>query len=272
MLFLLVALTGAAACNKQPPFAMVDGKPIEKAQFDAYLKLKRIPNQKGEQLERVLDEYLKREALAAAVERAGKLDKQLIDAELNEFRKEMLISRYFEKYLDEKVTDQAVRNFYETNAANYEDKKIHVAHILVRTNPKLSDEERKAKLTAAQEAYSQIKAGTDFAEVAATHSEDQGSAKKGGDIGWVKEGTIDPLFSKKIFSMNVGDVSEPFETPFGFHVVKVLEAAQTVRRPFDAVSGDIRHRLRAEAKDAEVDRLRQQSQIERQGKPLRGGA
>ena len=176
----LLLCVAALGCSKQQaPFATVDGKSIDKTQFDAYLKLKRIPERPNAQLERVLDEYLTREALAVAVERAGKLDKAMVDAELNEFRKEMLISRYFEKYLDDKVTDQAVRNFYESNVANYEEKKIHVAHILVRTNPKQSDEERQAKLTAAQEAYSLLKSGKEFAAVAETHSEDSELGQEG---------------------------------------------------------------------------------------------
>jgi peptidyl-prolyl cis-trans isomerase C len=90
---------------------------------------------------------------------------------------------YFEKYLNEQVTDQAVRNYYNTKASEYEQKKAHVAHILIRLNSKMSEEERKVKLTTAQEAYSKIRAGEDFAEIAAQYSEDKISAKKGGDLG-----------------------------------------------------------------------------------------
>ena len=175
--------------------------------------------------------------------------------ELNEFRKEMLISRYFEKLLKEKVSDQAVQNYYNTHAGDYEEQKVHAAHILVRLNKKMSEPERKAKLTTAQEAYSQIRSGKDFAEVAKDFSEDKVSAKKGGDLGWLKKGSVSPQFSKTLFELDTGDISEPFETPFGFHVVKKIEGPTVVKNPFSSVAGDIRYMLRNKAKRAEMERL-----------------
>jgi peptidyl-prolyl cis-trans isomerase C len=55
--------------------------------------------------------------------------------------------------------------------------------------------------------------------------------------------------------MEPNQISEPFETAFGFHVVKLLEGPVVVKKPFEAVSGDIRYRLRNQAKDAELKRL-----------------
>lgn len=128
----------------------------------------------------------------------------------------------------------------------------------------MGEPERQAKLTTAQDAYSQIKSGKDFAEIAKNYSEDKISAEKGGDLGWMKEGSIDKRFSKTIFEdLKEGELSEPFETPFGFHVVKVLEAPQVVKKPFDAVSGDIRYQLRSQAKKAELERLKAEIKIEK---------
>ena len=119
----------------------------------------------------------------------------------------------------------------------------------------MSEPERKAKLTTAQEAYSKIRAGKDFAQIAKDYSEDKVSAKKGGDLGWLKEGSIDPRFSKTLFELEPGSVSEPFETPFGFHIVKLIEGPKVVKRSFETVAGDIRYQLRAKAKNAEIERL-----------------
>jgi peptidyl-prolyl cis-trans isomerase C len=252
--------------------ATIGDRKISKAQFESYLRFKRIPDKPGTQRERALEEYIEREALADAIEKSAQLDKALLETEVNEFRKEAVISRYFEKVLGDKVSDEAVRNYYETNAANYEEKKVQVAHILFRTNPKSSEEERKAKHTAAQEAHALLRSGQEFAEVARAKSEDLISSGKGGDLGWIKEGAIDPAFSKKVFAQPQGEVSEPFETPFGYHIVKVLAAPQVVRRPFEAVAGDIRHRLRNEAKQTEIKRLRSQSKVEVSTKAKQGGA
>ena len=258
--FVLIAGCGSDGEN----IANLNGRKISKAEFDTFLKFKRVPADNEKMRARLLDQYLEREALADVIEEQALLDEQMVRVELNEFRKEMLISRYFEKFLQDKVSDQAVRNHYNTHAAEYEEKKAHAAHILIRTNKRMSEPERQAKLTTAQEAYSKIRAGKDFAEIAANYSEDKISARKGGDLGWLKQGSIDKRFSKTVFEdLQKGEVSEPFETPFGFHIVKVLEAPQVVKKPFEAVAGDIRHQLRSQAKKAELERLMTEVKMEK---------
>lgn len=233
----------------------VDGRAVTKAEFDAFLKFKRYRDDNPAKRDRMLEGYLERAALAAAIEKEEFLDKDLMEAELNEFKKEMLISRYFEKFLKDTVDEDAVRNYYNTHASDYEEIQVHVAHILIRTNSKMKEPERKAKLTTAQEAYSKVRSGVDFAKIAGQYSEDRISAKKGGDLGWIKKGSIHAAFSKRAFEMEEGAVSEPFETTFGYHVLKVLDAPRTVKRPFEAMAGNIRYQLRTKAKNAELERL-----------------
>ncbi|WJN59429.1 peptidylprolyl isomerase [Pseudomonas sp. SO81] len=247
--------------------AEVNGKPVTQDRFDAYLKLKRVPAQNAEWVGRELDDYLEREGLAGQIEEQGLLPVDQIEAEVSEFRKQMLISRYFEEYLRERVTDEAVRNFYATNPDQFQAKKVHVAHILLRTNSAMSDAERQALLTKAQEVYSRANAQEDFTALAKEYSEDLLSAQQGGDLGWLQEGAIDPTFSSKVFAMKAGELSEPVVTPFGFHVIKVIEGPQVIKQPFEAVSGDIRYRLRQEAKQAELDRLKQAAKIEKKAEP-----
>jgi len=256
---LAVALSG---CGSADTVATVGGEAISKEQFEAYLKFKRVPENDSARRAAALREYTERAALAKAIEDSGLLEKELTAAELEEFRKEMLISRYFQKFLDERVSDQAVESYYAQNADQFQEKKVHVAHILQRTHSKMSEEERKAKLTALQEAFSKLKTGADFAEVAKQYSEDKVSGGRGGDLGWMKEGAISPRFSEVIFSTAAGQISEPFETPFGYHVVKVIEGPMVVKRPIEAVKGDVRYQLRNQAKNAEMERLRKQVKVE----------
>jgi peptidyl-prolyl cis-trans isomerase C len=264
----LLGLLVTVACNKSDhPIARVNGQPITQSRWDAYLKFKHVRADNQASKASALDDYVVRAGLAEVIEGEKLLDPKLTQAELDEFKKEMLLSRYFEKFLEDKVTDKAIQNYYETHAADYEEQKVHVAHILFRLNPKQTEEERKARLTAAQAAYSQLRTGKDFAGIASELSEDKVSAKNGGDLGWIRGGSVDPAFSKRAFELKAGEVSEPFETPFGFHIVKVLEAAQVIKKPLRAVQGDIRYQLRAEAKAAEMARLLAKTELEIDGKP-----
>lgn len=261
---LAVFLVGCDSSDES--IAQVNGKPVTQERFDAYLRFKRVPQQDTAWVDRELDAYLEREGLAGQIEEQRLLSTEQVETEVAEFRKQMLISRYFEEFLRERVTDEAVRNFYAVNPEQFQSKKIHVAHILLRTHQGMSDAERQALLTKAQEVYSRANAQEDFALLAKEYSEDQLSAQKGGDLGWLQEGAIDPAFSNKIFAMSSGELSEPLTTPFGFHVVRVIEGPQIIKQPFEAVSGDIRYRLRQEARVAELERLKQAAKIEKKVK------
>lgn len=261
MILAISVLPYLSGCgDSSPSLATVNGKAITEAEFSAYLKFKNISTSDDKRKQALLDQYLERAALATVIEQEGGLDKELTNIELEEFKKQMLISRYFDQFLKREVTEAAAKNYYTANIDNYQERKVHVAHILLRTKRNMSEEERGAKLTRAQAAFSELKT-KDFAVVAENYSEDSISAKKGGDLGWLKEGAIDPRFSKKVFAMKPGDISEPFETAFGFHVVKLLEGPLVVKKPYNAVSGDIRYQLRNKAKQAEINRLKEKVTI-----------
>lgn len=253
-----------AGCEEQDVVATVADKEITKPEVQAHLAFKRVPEGNEKLRERHVDRYLEREALAEAITREDALDDEMVRAELDEFRQELLISRYFQQYLDERITEQAVRNYYGNHIDEYTHRKAHVAHLLIRTNEAMSETERKAKLTTAQEAYSKIMAGEDFGEIVRTYSEDKLSREKGGDLGWIKEGSIDPVLSERAFALEPGEVSKPFETAFGFHVIKLLDAPKDVRQPFDAVKGKIRYQLRSQAKQKELERLRTAVTVQRE--------
>ena len=253
-----------AGCSDSGSIASVNGKDISQEEFNAYLKFKRIPEQDKDRVARARDEYINRAALVAAIEETEKLDAAQMQAELEEFRRQMIIGRYFEEHLNKAVDDDAVRNYYSSNPDQYESQRVHAAHILIRVDSSMGETERQAKLSSAHEAYSRVQKGEAFETVAKALSEDKVSAEKGGDLGWLIEGAVDAEFSKKLFSMKPGEVSEPFLTPFGFHVVKMLEGPQVIKRPLESVEGDIRYQLRNQAKVSETERLMGEVKVKRE--------
>ncbi len=259
----LFGISLSACDNGGDYIAKVNGKGIEENAFEAFIEHKRIAIRSDEQKEKVLDQYLKREALANLIESDLLKEDALVQAEINEQKKEILISRYFERFLKERVTEEAVSNYYNSNIAKYEAKKVHVAHILLRLDKNMDETQRKAKLTTIQEAYSKIQSGLDFSEAATKYSEDTISGKKGGGLGWLAEGAIHKKFSEAAFGLAEGEVSEPIETPYGYHLVKVIESPKTSRKPFEAVKGEIRYQLRNAAKESERARLLEKIEITR---------
>lgn len=244
-----------AACSDPGTVAKVGDRKISEEEFTAYLNHKRIPQQDEAKVQKSLAQYLQREAMANAIKDSGLLNTEDLAVELREFEKQMLISRYFEKFLKDKVSKDSVRNYYTAHQNEFEAQKIEVAHILFRANKQMSEAERKAILTSAHEVHSKLQRGDDFAELASLYSDDKVSGKKGGALGWIKQGAVDKDFSAQVFSMPVGQVSEPFPSSFGFHIAKVISEAQTVKRPLESVSGDIRYRLKNQAKQNEIKKL-----------------
>jgi peptidyl-prolyl cis-trans isomerase SurA len=97
------------------------------------------------------------------------------------------------------------------------------SHILVRTNAVMPEAEARNKIVMLRQ---RLEAGDDFAHVAQTHSDDPGSAAKGGELGWVNPGQTVPGFEKAMNSLKPGQLSQPVKSAFGFHLIKVLERRQ----------------------------------------------
>jgi peptidyl-prolyl cis-trans isomerase SurA len=129
----------------------------------------------------------------------------------------------------------------------------HVRHILLRAREGLSESEARERL---QRLRDRVVGGADFAELAKVNSEDA-SASKGGDLGWVAAGDTVPEFERVMNALKDKEVSQPVQTPFGWHLVQVLE------RRSDELSGDrkkiaARQAIRArKADEAYQDWLRQ---------------
>jgi peptidyl-prolyl cis-trans isomerase SurA len=129
----------------------------------------------------------------------------------------------------------------------------HARHILIRSREGLSDSEARERLLKLRE---RIKGGADFAELARVNSEDA-TASKGGDLGWIATGDTVPEFERVMNTLADGAVSEPIQTPFGWHLVQVIE------RRSDELSEDrkklaARQAIRArKADEAYQDWLRQ---------------
>ena len=141
-------------------------------------------------------------------------------------------------------------------------RQTHARHILIRPDEVTSADEARRRLAQLRQ---RIEGGDDFEELARAHSEDRGSAVKGGDLGWVSPGDVVPEFERVMNALPPGSVSPPFQTPFGWHIVQVLE-----RRDHDSTTEVQRARAREIIRERKLDeeveawlrRLRDEAYIE----------
>jgi peptidyl-prolyl cis-trans isomerase SurA len=96
-------------------------------------------------------------------------------------------------------------------------------HILIRPNEVMDDESVREKLLQLRE---RIEEGDSFTDIARVESEDPVSAAEGGDLGWSSAGTFHPIFEDQLSRLNKGEVSQPFRTPFGWHLVELIDRTE----------------------------------------------
>lgn len=96
-------------------------------------------------------------------------------------------------------------------------------HILIQTSEVVSPENAKQMI---DNLYARLKQGEDFAVLASTFSNDTGSARDGGSLGWVSPGVMVPEFEQRMKSTAVGQISEPFQSQFGWHILQVTDTRQ----------------------------------------------
>jgi peptidyl-prolyl cis-trans isomerase SurA len=111
-----------------------------------------------------------------------------------------------------------------------------VRHILVKTNEITSDEDAKLRL---QQLLQRIQGGDNFNALARSHSDDTASALKGGELGWINPGDMVPEFEQQLEGLAPGQLSQPFRTPFGWHIAQLME-----RRKYDSSQEVLKNRAR----------------------------
>lgn len=138
----------------------------------------------------------------------------------------------------------------------------HARHILLRTGAQLSESAAAARLA---EYRRRVLAGADFAALARAHSQDGGSAKQGGDLGWANPGRYAPEFEQALDALAPGEISEPLASRFGVHLIELLERREvklSAREQREMARANLREKKRDEAYAAWTQELRARAYVE----------
>jgi peptidyl-prolyl cis-trans isomerase D len=143
------------------------------------------------------------------------------------------------------VSDQEVQSYYKQHQDEYRvPEQVKVSHILIKTPPAGADgkvdekgvEEAHKK---AEDVLKQVKAGGKFDELAKKYSDDPGSAKQGGELGWIGRGRTVPEFEKTSFSLPKGQTSDLVKSSYGFHIIHVEDKQDAHVKSLDEVRAQI---------------------------------
>jgi len=151
------------------------------------------------------------------------------------------------------ISDQDLRAYYQAHQEEFtREEQVRARHILLQTGNKRTEAQAKAEI---EKVKARIEGGEDFAKVAREISEDPGSAKQGGDLGYFGKGRMTPEFEKAAFGAKVGELVGPVTTPFGVHLIQVTDKREGGTIPFEEARRSVRNRLAAQRVDAAAQDL-----------------
>ena len=242
-----VEAPAAAAVSPETVVATVGGETITEADLsfaaeDLTAELQQMPaEQRKAFLLRVLIDM---KVMAKAGADAGMAETPLFQQRLKYLEERALRRAFFAETIANAVTEEAVRAEYDKFVADFvPSEEIRASHILVPT-----EEEAKA-------IKAQLDGGADFVAIAKEKSIDPGAAN-GGDLGFFGKGMMVAPFEAAAYALtDIGQISEPVQSQFGWHIIRLEEKRQSTPPAFEQVAGQLQQQILMSTFDETVDRL-----------------
>jgi len=224
---LVIVLGSLAAGAQERVIAKINGKIItdtdmKLAEAEIGTDLGSLPDVTKR---RVLVEFLIENQLFADAAEGQRLGAgQSFDERMQYWRRRALRDAYFDRSVRDAISDVDARKFYDSQVNGLKpEEEVRARHILVDSKDK------------AREIFEKIAHGSDFAQLAKDHSKDPGSEDQGGELGFFRRGQMVPPFEEAAFKLKKGEVGEPFESQFGWHIIRVDDRRQRAAPPFEVV-------------------------------------
>jgi peptidyl-prolyl cis-trans isomerase C len=200
----------------------------------------------GALVEQLADQIL----LEQAARKTGLDQSRAVQMMLDNQARAILAEAFMQRAVEERVTDATVQQTYDSQYSSAEPvDEVRAAHILV-------DSEARA-----QELKAELDEGADFAALASEHGTD-GTAARGGDLGWFAREQMVPEFADAAFAMQPGEISGPVQSPFGWHLIKLAERRERPVPSIDEVRSQIVDELTQKAQTEVLSEMRDTAEIE----------
>ena len=195
----------------------------------------------------VIGELLYREALKQNLHQDAEVQSTIALA-----TRSALAQALLDKVVKDRTTDEAVKDYYEEHKVQFARPQVNASHILVKEEAKI------------KEVAEKIKAGGDFAALAAEYSVDPGSKANGGSLGWFKKTDMVGPFAEAAFAADKGSITDPVETRFGWHIIKVDDKRDET--PLEEVRDQIEQTMSQSLIPTYIDEVKAGAKIVEAGK------
>lgn len=214
-----------------------------------------------EQIERELDllrfQFGDEAVFEKALENSGLSADELREQVTEHLRARQWIEKQIAPELG--VTDEDVQQFYAANRANFQQPpRYRASHILLSAHEQTPPEQVEAKRKAIEALSRRLAKEKNLAQLATEMSEDEATKPRGGDLGYFAGARMLPEFFEEVTKLRVGEVSGPFQTPLGFHIVQLTEIKPARQLTLEELRAEIAQMLANENRVAAVENLEQQ--------------
>ncbi|MBT4269661.1 MAG: hypothetical protein HN580_23805 [Deltaproteobacteria bacterium] len=226
------------------------------------------PEQVKEELDSVISRFPSETAFEEQLVKVGIPKTQIEDGIEQQIKINMLIGQSIAKE-DITVTEDELTTFYQENPESFQaPEQVQAAHILFKFEENAPQSLKDQKRLEMAGILGRIEKGSDFGEMARAHS-DCPSKEQGGDLGLFERGKMVKPFEDAAFNLNAGELSDIVESPFGYHLIKVLDKKEPETIQLEAAKNQLTDHLRQRKEQdlfiAYVDQLRAGAEIEYAG-------
>jgi peptidyl-prolyl cis-trans isomerase C len=198
---------------------------------------------------RVLNSIVVEELLVQEAEKGGVTRDKEFQAALERSRRQLLMQRYMQRTVQPQMTDANVKAFFDKNRTRYSQDEVKAHHVLVQTEAE------------AREVLQKARAGEDIEVLAKKFSKDPSVSQNMGDLGFFTRDRMLPAFSEAAFKLKKGEISNPVQTVFGWHVIKLSDRKDGKPVKFEDVKERVRSDLQSDSIDKLISGLKQSNKV-----------
>lgn len=180
-------------------------------------------------------------------------------------KKDMTIDNYRKVFQSNiEVNEEDILEYYNTHKDEFNTDEVKASQILISTldknNNEISEDDKGKQKEKAEEILNKIRSGEEFKILAKKYSDDKLSGKNGGDLGYFSKNDKNIEFTSKVFNLNENEVSEVFETSYGYHIVKLIEKRNSAKE-YDECKDEIKENILNQKYINHIEKLNKEAKI-----------